>query len=104
MRRLISSAAPAALAAVVVVRRALGAAAQHGNGLYEPFPQAAVKKRAKRFVSRLAIPLRLDDKDLARGVFVTGRALPREGARRRPPGPAWIGAAGACPAACCSWR
>ena len=49
---------------------------QRRNGLYEPFPQAAVKKRAKRFVSRLAIPLRLDDKDLARGVFVTGRAAP----------------------------
>ena len=29
------------------------ASAQSGNGLYEPFPEAAVKKRAERYVGRL---------------------------------------------------
>ena len=32
------------------------ASAQHGNGLYEPFPEAAVRERAKRFVERLPLP------------------------------------------------
>jgi hypothetical protein len=51
------------------------ASAQHGNGLYEPFPEAAVRERAKRFVDRLPLPpaaakARLGDEELARGVFV----------------------------------
>ena len=39
----------------------------------------AVKKRAKRFVSRLAIPVR-PARGLARGVFVSGRAARSGGA------------------------
>jgi hypothetical protein len=51
------------------------ASAQHGNGLYEPFPEAAVRERAKRFVEGLAFPaaaakVRLGEGELARGVFV----------------------------------
>jgi hypothetical protein len=69
------------------------AAAQHGNGLYEPFPRAAVAERAKRFVERLRAPraaekLRFSDEQLARGAFVeprvtglpAGAALGRTGA------------------------
>jgi hypothetical protein len=75
MRRLTSSAALAALVAVALLAPA--APAQNGNGLYEPFPQGAAKKRAKRFVSRLPTRVRFSDKDLARGVFLADRALPR---------------------------
>jgi hypothetical protein len=48
------------------------ASAQGGNGLYEPFPKAAVEKCAKRFVDRLRFgePLRFSDTQLERGVFV----------------------------------
>jgi hypothetical protein len=54
------------------------AAAQHGNGLYEPFPRAAVVERAKRFVERLralreAENLRFSEEQLARGAFVEPR-------------------------------
>jgi hypothetical protein len=62
--------------------------AQSGNGLYEPFPEAAVKKRAQRYVERLgarapgAAP-RVSDVELARGVFVrpgpSGATLPAAG-------------------------
>jgi hypothetical protein len=62
------------------------AAAQHGNGLYEPFPRAAVLERAKRFVERLgsaraAQKLRFSDRQLARGAFVDPRetGLPEDG-------------------------
>jgi hypothetical protein len=62
------------------------AAAQHGNGLYEPFPRAAVLERAKRFVERLRSPnavekLRFSDEQLARGAFVDPRVtgLPDNG-------------------------
>jgi hypothetical protein len=68
------------LAAVLVAGAALpvAAAAQHGNGLYEPFPRAAVLERAKRFVERLgehkpAEQLRFSDEQLARGAFVDPR-------------------------------
>jgi hypothetical protein len=52
-----------------------GAAAQSGNGLYEPFPEAAVKKRAQRYVERLGdrnpeAGRRYSDAELAAGVFV----------------------------------
>ena len=70
----------AMLAAVLVASAALpgAAAGQHGNGLYEPFPRAAVLERAKRFVERLgahraAEQLRFSDEQLARGAFVDGR-------------------------------
>jgi hypothetical protein len=60
------------------------ASAQHGNGLYEPFPKADARKRAKRFVERLPLPpavkVRLGDEQLARGVFL-------DPPRPAPPGP-----------------
>ena len=88
----------AMLVAVLVASVALpvAAAAQHGNGLYEPFPRAAVLERAKRFVERLgehnpAAQLRFSDKQLARGAFVDARVtgLPEgAGLARTGPGPA----------------
>jgi len=56
------------------------ALAQSGNGLYEPFPEAAVKKRAQRYVEglrgRTAEPgRRYSDAELAAGAFV--RAGPK---------------------------
>jgi hypothetical protein len=50
--------------------------AQGGNGLYEPFPKAAVEKRAKRFVERLRFDesTRFSDAELERGTFVGLRA------------------------------
>jgi len=70
------------LVAALGVGGALPAAAlaQHGNGLYEPFPKAAVKERAKRFIERLPLPgaagkVRFSDEELARGVFVSPRAV-----------------------------
>jgi hypothetical protein len=61
--------------AVVAVSQAPPAAAQRGNGLYEPFPEAAARESAKRFVRELpnaptARRARLGDRQLARGVFV----------------------------------
>jgi hypothetical protein len=52
------------------------ALAQSGNGLYEPFPEAAVKQRAQRYVERLGdrapgAGRRFSDAQLARGVFVS---------------------------------
>jgi hypothetical protein len=58
-------------------------AAGSGNGLYEPFPEAAVKKRAERYVEQLrgripAAQPRFTDAQLTRGAFVAGAApLPR---------------------------
>jgi hypothetical protein len=54
------------------------ARAQHGNGLYEPFPKAAVRERAKRFIERLptgAEGVRFSDARLARGVFIDPRRV-----------------------------
>jgi hypothetical protein len=52
------------------------ASAQSGNGLYEPFPKAAVEKRAKRFVERLRLgeEVRFSEAELDRGTFVGPRA------------------------------
>jgi hypothetical protein len=52
------------------------ASSQSGNGLYEPFPKAAVDKRAKRFVERLRLgeAVRFSNAELDRGVFVDPRA------------------------------
>jgi hypothetical protein len=76
MARLLGSTA-ALLVSALAASAALPAIAspQHGNGLYEPFPEAAVRERAKRFVDRLplapaAAKVRLGDEELARGVFV----------------------------------
>jgi hypothetical protein len=62
--------------AALVLALAPGAYAQSGNGLYEPFPKAAVDKRAKRFVERLRLgeATRFSSGDLERGVFVGPRA------------------------------
>jgi hypothetical protein len=79
-----------ALLVALLVASAAGkpatAAAQHGNGLYEPFPRAAVLERAKRFVEGFRFPaaaerLRFSDEQLARGVFVDTRVtgLPKGG-------------------------
>jgi hypothetical protein len=72
------------------------APAQHGNGLYEPFPRAAVLERAKRFVEGFRFPgaaerLRFSDEQLARGAFVDTRVtgLPKgDGLGRTPAGAA----------------
>jgi hypothetical protein len=58
--------------AVLVLALAPAVSAQSGNGLYEPFPKAAVEKRAKRFVDRLRFgePVRFSDAELERGAFV----------------------------------
>ena len=79
-------------AAALVLAIAPAVSAQSGNGLYEPFPKAAVEKRAKRFVDRLRFgePLRFSDSQLERGVFVgaggadggmSGEASARAGVR-----------------------
>lgn len=70
-------------AAALVVALAPTASAQSGNGLYEPFPKAAVEKRAKRFVERLSVgeAVRFSDAELERGAFVNpGRQSPGAGA------------------------
>jgi hypothetical protein len=61
---------PAGVALVLAL--APTASAQTGNGLYEPFPKAAVEKRAKRFVERLQLgeEVRFSDAELERGTFV----------------------------------
>jgi hypothetical protein len=57
------------------------AMAETGNGLYEPFPAAASKARAKRFLSQLpglggqVEPLSVTDRELQRGVIVDRTAL-----------------------------
>ena len=58
--------------AALVLAFAPTASAQSGNGLYEPFPKAAVEKRAKRFVERLRLgeEVRFSDGELERGTFV----------------------------------
>ena len=62
--------------AALVLALAPNASAQGGNGLYEPFPKAAVEKRAKRFVERLRFgeSVRFSDAELDRGTFVDRRA------------------------------
>jgi hypothetical protein len=72
----------AAVASLLVCMAiAAPAMAQTGNGLYEPFPAAASKARAKRFVSELpgvggrAEPVSVSDRQLQRGVIVDPRAL-----------------------------
>ena len=62
--------------AALVVALAPTAYAQSGNGLYEPFPKAAVDKRAKRFVERLRLgeAVRFSNAQLRRGVFVGPKA------------------------------
>lgn len=61
--------------AALVLALAPTAVAQSGNGLYEPFPKAAVDKRAKRFVERLRLgeEVRFSKDELNRGVFVGPR-------------------------------
>ncbi len=73
----------ALLALVCVAALALPqAASASGNGLYEPFPEAAVKERAERYVERLRgrIPARqprFSEAQLTRGTFVRAdRSLP----------------------------
>ena len=58
--------------AALVLALAPAASAQSGNGLYEPFPKAAVEERAQRFVERLRLgkETRFSNADLERGVFV----------------------------------
>jgi hypothetical protein len=58
--------------AALVLAFASTASAQSGNGLYEPFPKAAVEKRAKRFVERLRLgeEVRFSNAELNRGTFV----------------------------------
>ncbi len=70
-----SRSAAVLLAALLTGGAAPAATAQSGNGLYEPFPEAAVKNRAQRYVGRLGdrAPLpgrRYSDAELAAGVFV----------------------------------
>jgi hypothetical protein len=62
--------------AALVLALAPIAHAQGGNGLYEPFPKAAVEKRAKRFVERLRFgeATRFSAAELERGTFVDLRA------------------------------
>jgi hypothetical protein len=62
--------------AALALASAPAASAQGGNGLYEPFPKAAVEKRAKRFVERLRFgeSVRFSDAELQRGTFVDPRA------------------------------
>ena len=62
--------------AALVLAFAPTASAQSGNGLYEPFPKAAVEKRAKRFVERLRLgeEVRFSDGELERGTFVDPKA------------------------------
>jgi hypothetical protein len=96
MARIIRSSVVLLVAALALCFALPAAAfAQHGNGLYEPFPKAAVKERAKRFVERLPVPspagkLRFSDEELARGRFVDPRTVGvREGlSSSRAPGSA----------------
>jgi hypothetical protein len=62
--------------AALVLAIAPVASAQSGNGLYEPFPKAAVEKRAKRFVERLRLgeEVRFSSAELDRGTFVDPKA------------------------------
>jgi hypothetical protein len=64
------------VSAALVPALAPVASAQSGNGLYEPFPKAAVEKRAKRFVERLRLgeEVRFSNAELDRGTFVGPRA------------------------------
>ena len=67
--------------AALVLALAPAADAQNGNGLYEPFPKAAVEKRAKRFVERLRLgeEVRFSDGELDRGTFVDPREMSARG-------------------------
>jgi hypothetical protein len=79
MRKAARGLAVVASAGLLLVLAAT-ASAQSGNGLYEPFPKAAVDKRAKRFVERLRLgeAVRFSNEELDRGVFVA----PNVGAAR----------------------
>ena len=68
-------------AAALVLALVPAAHAQNGNGLYEPFPKAAVEKRAKRFVERLRLgeDVRFSDGELDRGTFVDPREMSARG-------------------------
>jgi hypothetical protein len=63
------------VSAALVLALAPTASAQGGNGLYEPFPKAAVEKRAKRFVERLRFgeSMRFSHAELERGMFIGPR-------------------------------
>jgi hypothetical protein len=76
LRRSTAGLLVAALAAIAVLPAA--ASGQNGNGLYEPFPEAAIQERAQRFVERLPLPeaARLSDEQLERGVYVDPRLAP----------------------------
>lgn len=82
--------------AIAVALPVSQAAAQSGTGLYEPFPEAAVKKRAQRYVERLSGRTgdaggRYSDGQLAKGVFVRpGSPAPalRPSSHGDPPGAA----------------
>ena len=69
------------VSAALVLALASTASAQSGNGLYEPFPKAAVEKRAKRFVQRLRLgeSVRFSDAELERGTFVGPKASDMRG-------------------------
>jgi hypothetical protein len=55
-----------------------------GNGLYEPFPTVAARKRAKHFLGQLRVP-RVSDAELERGSFTSSalRAAPAGAASAR---------------------
>jgi hypothetical protein len=46
-----------------------------GNGLYEPFPTVAARKRAKRFLDQLPVP-RVSDAALDHGSFTSSALRP----------------------------
>jgi hypothetical protein len=79
------------------------AMAQTGNGLYEPFPAAASKARAKRFVGELpgvggqVVSVSVSDRQLQRGMVVDPRALGAPGAVTGLAGERGRGAAGFTP-------
>ena len=66
-----------AVLAAALLALPVTAGAQGGNGLYEPFPKAAVEKRAKRFVERLPFdePVTFTDRELEAGAFVDPGAV-----------------------------
>ena len=113
MRTPCNSARPRWLASALVLACRPRPSAQGGNGLYEPFPKAAVEKRAKRFVRapapRRAGPLlaSASSSGARSSIPAPGRARPR---RRRPararrpsePATADVGPRSACCRSCSS--
>jgi MYXO-CTERM domain-containing protein len=57
------------------------AAAQGGNGLYEPFPQPRAESRAQAYAARLGVSA--TKHELGKGLFV-GRGLSARAGRERP--------------------